>query len=422
LELLHGVFVQDDILMASLAQGSKQNTLVIGLARLLFVVIYLFAIGWFIFNVSPSLERYRTVCTGSDCSYFMLYPGAEEQLAQIGLTPTGYALTLHTLDTLVLVVFTMIAWFIFFHRSHTLIGWSVATALVLVGVGAASSGVTLANTYPLAVKLFTIMTNLAFLMLFFLFPDGQFFPRWNRWFFLFGVVSILAFSESPGVIVFIFAGTYGQLIRYRRISTQAEREQVRWALVGIASMTISVIMWVLVFDVPNAQGSKQPDVLLTLGSLPIIYALISGFPIMLLYAIFRHQFWKIEVVINRALVYTILTLLLALVYFGSVLILQALFATLIGEQSTLAIIISTLAIAALFSPLRSRIQAFIDRRFYRKKYNATQTLSEFAAIARNETDLSSLTGKLLNIVDEAMQPQDVSLWLRASITQSEDHL
>jgi hypothetical protein len=132
-------------------------------------------------------------------------------------------------------------------------------------------------------------------------------------------------------------------------------------------------------------------------------------------AMLRYRLYDIDVVINRTLVYGSLTLMLALVYFGGVTATQALFIVLTGqeEQPQLAIVVSTLVIAALFNPLRHRIQSFIDRSFYRRKYDAARTLEEFSMKLRDETDLEALSDDLVGVVRETMQPAHVSLWLRS---------
>ena len=139
-----------------------------------------------------------------------------------------------------------------------------------------------------------------------------------------------------------------------------------------------------------------------------------GVPISIGIAILRYRLYDIDILINRTLVYGSLTLMLALVYFGGVTATQALFRALTSQeqQPQLAIVVSTLLIAALFTPLRRRIQSFIDRRFYRRKYDAQKTLEAFSSKLRDETDLEALSGDLEGVVRETMQPAYVSLWLR----------
>jgi hypothetical protein len=136
------------------------------------------------------------------------------------------------------------------------------------------------------------------------------------------------------------------------------------------------------------------------------------FPIGVGIAVLRYRLFDIDVLINRTLVYGLLTTTLALVYFGGIVVLQGLFVALIGQGSTLAVVASTLGIAALVNPLRRHIQGFIDRRFYRRKYDAAKTLEAFSAKLRNETDLDALSEDLVSVIRETMQPAHVSLWLR----------
>ena len=143
-------------------------------------------------------------------------------------------------------------------------------------------------------------------------------------------------------------------------------------------------------------------------------------PVFTYIAILKYRLYDINVVINRTLVYGSLTLMLALIYFGGITTTQALFSALTAgqeEQPQLAIVVSTLVIAALFNPLRRRIQGFIDRRFYRSKYDARKTLEAFSAQLRDETDLDALSGDLVGVVRETMQPEHVSLWLKPETAQ-----
>lgn len=141
-------------------------------------------------------------------------------------------------------------------------------------------------------------------------------------------------------------------------------------------------------------------------------ALYGFFAFSILVAMLRHRLWDVDILIRRTMQYSLLTALLALVYFGSVVLLQTVFGSFTGEQSPVVIVLSTLLIAALFTPLRRRVQDWIDRRFFRRKYDAGLVLTRFAVTARDETDLDSLTAALSHAVDETMQPDGTSIWLR----------
>ncbi len=192
------------------------------------------------------------------------------------------------------------------------------------------------------------------------------------------------------------------VVRYRRAGP-VERQQMKWLLLATA---VFVAAYLPAFLVASWENETIWNVL-WMAAMLLIPAAIGV-------AILRYRLWDIDVIIRKTLLYAVLTALLALVYFGVVIILQGLFSRLAGvaEGSTLAVVISTLAIAALFSPLRRRIQDGIDRRFYRKKYNAQQVLAQFAQTARDETDLDALLAELTRVVDETLQPEHVSIWLQ----------
>ena len=154
----------------------------------------------------------------------------------------------------------------------------------------------------------------------------------------------------------------------------------------------------------------------TLLSFAAITLLVLFFPVSFAIATFRYRLWEIDLLINRALVYGTLTGSLLAVYLGSVVLLQSLFRSLAGQESNLAIVVATLAAAALFQPLRRHLQTFIDRRFYRRKYDAAQVLAAFSVTLRDEVDLARLSDDLLLVVQETLQPAHVSLWLRRPAT------
>ncbi len=198
-----------------------------------------------------------------------------------------------------------------------------------------------------------------------------------------------------GLIIGLVGATAAVYVRYRR-STGVERQQLKWFL-------FVVVLF--------------PFLLLPAGSLPLVgdllfSAMVIALPTAIGVAVLRYRLYDIDIIIRRTLVYAVLTAMLALVYFGLVILLEGALRSLVGSSGQVATVISTLSIAALFTPLRRRVQDAIDRRFYRQKYDAEQALSEFVALARNETDPEALTTQVVAIVQNTMQPEQVSLWLR----------
>jgi hypothetical protein len=278
-----------------------------------------------------------------------------------------------------------------------------------------------------------VMLLLCFLPLYF--PDGRLLShrwRWVVWLALFFSVTgaiYLAFRpgemQSTGIInplgieallpvlglldtltgvpyfPILFASVASLVVRFRR-SGSVERQQIKW--LAFAALVIPV--WFLT----NAPiEAAAPSLFLLIDSL-----IFASLPVAAGVAILRHRLYDIDVLINRTLVYGALTVSLVLVYLGNVVLLQRIFVTLTAQGSQLAIVASTLAIAALFNPLRRRIQAFIDRRFYRHKYDAAKTLAQFSSRLRDETDLDALNEEMVTVVRETLQPAYVSLWLRSA--------
>jgi hypothetical protein len=210
-----------------------------------------------------------------------------------------------------------------------------------------------------------------------------------------------------GLVALVVVCAVALFVRYRR-ANDTEREQIKWLLYASAMFLV-----VYVSGLVSGFGGTA-----SLGG--HIWGIFFGLSVITLpaaigIAILRYRLYDIDVVINRTLVYGALTATLAVVYFGGVAAAQTIFRALTGQeqQPQLAVVISTLVIAALFNPLRRRIQSFIDKRFYRRKYDAAKTLETFSAKLRDETDLDALNSELVRVVQETMQPAHVSLWMRS---------
>jgi hypothetical protein len=202
------------------------------------------------------------------------------------------------------------------------------------------------------------------------------------------------------------------LVRLRR-SVGVKRQQVKWFAYAVGVLAISAI---LAYVVSETIGIRW---LGWISSMLVIVGVV-GLPVAVGIAILRYRLYNIDLIINRTLVYGALTVLLVAVYVGSIVVFEGLLRALTGQGSQLAIVASTLAVAALFNPLRYRIQSFIDRRFYRRKYDARKTLEAFSAKLKDKTDLQELNNDLVGVVMETMQPAHISLWLGPSTRVAED--
>ena len=319
-----------------------------------------------------------------------------------------------------------------------------SNAYELARIGTSTSSVTLdallQGTWVVPVGLLGVYTIL-------LFPDGRL-PsrRWRPFAWFAGAAMALicvtfAFVPGPleghpgmrnpfgleaypwlkGVAVFvvlllplcILISAASLVLRYRRSGAEV-REQIKWLAFAASFVGLTYLSAVIVgiFFGPElfASGDKTP-VLLELG-LGFVQMSFAGVPIAIGFAVLKYRLYDIDLIINRALVYGPLTVLLATTYIGGVVGLQYVFRTLTGQGSKLAVVASTLAIAALFNPLRQRVQGFVDRSFYRNKYDAAKTLEAFNSRLREETDLDALSTDVVGVVSRTMQPAHVSLWLR----------
>jgi hypothetical protein len=276
----------------------------------------------------------------------------------------------------------------------------------------------------LLTSLLSYIGIVCFGLFFYLFPTGQFVPKWSRWlaaawglvffFIQFLPQSSLNVNQS-GAAAGLIGGSLlvsfvlAQVYRYFRVSNSVERQQTKWVVFAVV---VGIILFLgallMVLAIPDrSQRVTQYWFLGSLGFSALSYLL----PIAIGIAVLRYRLFDIDLIIRKTLVYSVFTALLALIYFGGVVLVQQLTRS-ITETSDLAIAVSTLIIAALFFPLRRRVQNTIDRRFFRRKYDAAKTLAAFGVTVRDEVELDELTSELLNVVNETMQPASVSLWLK----------
>jgi hypothetical protein len=354
------------------------------------------------------------------------------------------------LMALMLVSFSTVGAVVAARRPDNAVGWSLSTMSLALGVAfvgqfyadytlVAAPGFLPGGAVAVWFSLWTpVLALVAATFFCLLFPDGR--PPSQRWRWvgrlamMGGVLLVLGFSLAPGVLdernypdarspvgvegarrllegtttvgtalvlVALLLGVVSMIVRFRR-SIGVERQQLKW-VVYAGAVAAGGFALTLFLSGPLA------DAVFVVAFLAFI-----GVPATAGIAILRYRLYEIDVVINKTLVYVTLTVLLGLVYFGAVVVLQYVFRILSGSDSQLAVVASTLAIAALFGPLRGRVQDLVDQRFYRRKYDAVRTLTSFSARLRDEVDLETLSDDLVAVVRQTMQPAHVSLWLQAS--------
>ena len=399
------------------------------------VICALLTVAVMVASVPVLFERFSSACTDAAglCLERAEVPaGALGELRGAGITLGAYAAFTVGVEVLCKVAWISVAVLLFVFRSRDRMALLVSFFLLTFGTATLLTNGTdaLAAAHPAwwVVAKGLQVAGEVFVVLFLLtFPDGRFVPRWTPVvavvFLVFQIPEDLftgfyargpRFLDTAQLLAFFVTvvtmlGT--QVYRYRRVSGPEQRRQTRWAVFGttLAIATLILVYGALFLLTPGGP-EDSPLILLAVGSLiPFVMLLI---PLSIALAIFRSGLFDIDLVINRALVYGTLTASLALLYFGVVAGLQRLVSPLATESNQLVVVASTLAIAALFNPLRRRIQAFIDRLFYRRKYDAVKTLETFSVRLRNETDLDDLTADLVGVVRETMQPEHTFLWLR----------
>ncbi len=356
------------------------------------------------------------------------------------LTSQLYAPAMLALEILVMLACATAAILLFWRRHDE--GMAIMASLSLVGYGALFLPTldALAAAHPICAPLARAVQAVGLessLLIFYVLPDGRFVVRWTRplailwtgW----TVASVIEPSAPfdflqarPHVVtpqhfsllwLLILLAWYGtgllaQLVRYRRISTPQQRQQTKWVLIGWASVIACYAA--LVFPRVTIAGLSAPgplDLLYRAVGEPVFEVALLLSPIPITISMLRYRLWDVDVVINRALIYGLVTLALGLNYLVSILSLETVFRWATGQDSPLAIVLSTLACAWLFQPVHRRIQRAVDYRFYRRKYDAARLIEEFGHVVRDDVELDTLLDDLVSVVDESMRPAHASVTL-----------
>jgi hypothetical protein len=392
------------------------------LARVAWVSLLSLLLGFFVILLPSYFALLQSICTNSACALLQPTPQSVQALQQLGLSVANYAVLNVVLISATMVVCLLVGIVLFWRKSDdwmALLGGFFLVPFGMLYVTDALQAIH-SNRQVLAIVLNVLGNGMLFLLSS-LFPNGRFVPGFTRWlvlgWILWGMV-FLTLHDLPSMYLvdrLVWLGLVicligAQFYRYRWVSSSIEKQQTKW-VVFVGSLTALVLV-----------GLTVPGLLIPALSQPgSLYQVLIGpiYPLGVLFialsfgiAILRYRLWDIDIIINRTLVYGTLTTILAVIYIGLVLSLQVLLHGIVSQDNSVAIVISTLVIAALFQPLRRRIQRIIDRRFYRSKYDSTKVVAAFSATLRQEVDLDTLRMRLLGVVQETMQPSHVSLWLR----------
>ena len=410
--------------------------------RLVWVILTTISLGVFLFAIPARYAQYLSpedeirigLARQGYAEQYIEQSGSEtaakEAVAPLGLPPEGYAGLFLALEVVVALVYVSVGFVVAWRKFDDPFGLFASLFLIVFGV-AGSSYLLLALSvkHEVGFLLGGLVTTLAYSLMppfFYLFPDGRWVPRWGWIPTAFWAFTTFFWNLAPRSpinptnwpmwlyalnLLFIWGSAgVAQIYRYRQISSFAQRQQTKWLVAGFGSMVgltllPSMLAWIFL---PDAVREVVFSVMI-----PMQVLLFVIIPVTLGISILRYRLWDIDILIRRTLQYTLLTGLLALAYFGGVVVLQAIFSPLTRQtNSPLVTVITTLGIAALFNPLRIRVQNFIDRRFFRQKYNAAQVLVQFAVTARDEVEMEKLAAALQSVVQETMQPDQVGIWLR----------
>jgi hypothetical protein len=400
-------------------------------AQIAWFILVTMTLGMYVLGGIVYFQDLQQVCNGTRVECHDRELATPEDMAQLqseGMSLQDWAVANTVYRAAITALYGFVAFLIFARKSNE---WSgLLFSYFLISTGTLSGNFpALAAQYPIFEIPAQFIQFMGYWMLpifFATFPNGRVVPRLMWGVLVFFGLAYLAQTftllisranplwEALGAFIWIgmfLSGLAAQGYRFMRVSTPQERAQTKWVLFGIAVMIVS-IMAVYFSSLGSQFGTSAVYSRNNLVLLVGVNLLVMLIPITIGIAILRAKLFDIDILIRRTVTYALVVALLLVVYFGSVILLQQLFANITGARSEVVTVLSTLAIAALFVPLRNQIQNTLDKRFYRKKYDAQKVLQKFSETVRDETDLEKLSAELLNVVNETMQPKGVSVWLK----------
>ena len=398
------------------------------LARPAWVVLALLVLGLNVGAIPHYHAVLQMVCSASaNCFGNQLTSGEVQELHASGGSLSAFATFTVVVQSLTMLVWVMLGALLLWRRSDEPLALFCSFMLVTFG-GASITSMLQVGLEPLSIGWYAVCEFLdffgqvSFFLFFYLFPTGQFVPRWTRWtallyavycawtIFTFHSGGVTSTSEAIFYFALILTAVVAQVYRYLRVSTLGQRHQTKWVMLGFILVIVSFIS---LFTVGAVLSAGRFFLFFYFNGNTIVNMIFLLIPSSIAIAVLRSRLWDIDIIINKALVYGLLTTLLVAVYAGLIIGLESLIELFTTQNAQpFVLVITTLAIAALFQPLRGRIQQVIDRRFYRHKYDAARTLAAFSATLRDELDVSQLSEQLVMIVQDTMQPTHISLWLR----------
>jgi len=364
----------------------------------------------------------------------------EPHLERLNLSPEFYAIYQTGLDVLLAGSFIIVGGLVFFYRTGD--GILILVSLTYMTFGTLfvptlyNLGIAQPFFYPVVSFIRAMGLLLSIFGGFYLVPNGKFVPSITRYLSILWIILVLGWlfiprlpanlihlttwSDNLGFAFLLYgsfylSGVLAQVYRYKKVSTPLQKQQTKLVVLGTAGAVLGFVIYHIPLIInPSLDQPGYSHLLYLFTAKPIYHALVLMVPISVSFSILRYRLWDVDRLINRSLVYGTLTVVLAVLYFGLVIFLRTAFLGFTEQSSVISVIISTLAIAALFNPLRGSIQKWIDLRFFRRKYDTEKTLEAFRQNIRQKVNLNQLTDELINMVDDTIQPEHISLWIRGS--------